>query len=33
MHDPLQFRASLKLRAPKIGYLQPEYGKAVIFER
>jgi L-ascorbate 6-phosphate lactonase len=31
--DPLQFRASLKLRAPEIGYLQPEYGKVVIFER
>lgn len=31
--DPLQFRASLRLRAPDVGYLQPEHGKVVVFER
>ena len=31
--DPLQFRASLRLRAQDVGYLQPEHGKAVVFER
>jgi L-ascorbate 6-phosphate lactonase len=30
--DPLQFRASLRLRAPEVGYLQPEHGKVVVFE-
>jgi L-ascorbate 6-phosphate lactonase len=31
--DPLQFRASLRLRAQEVGYLQPEHGKVVVFER
>ncbi len=30
--DPGQFRAALKLRAPGVRYLQPEHGKAVVFE-
>ena len=30
--DPRQFRAALKLRAPGVRYLQPEHGKAVVFE-
>jgi L-ascorbate 6-phosphate lactonase len=31
--DPLQFRASLRLRAQGVGYLQPDHGKAVVFEK
>jgi L-ascorbate metabolism protein UlaG (beta-lactamase superfamily) len=31
--DPLQFRASLRLRTQDVGYLQPEHGKAFVFER
>jgi L-ascorbate metabolism protein UlaG (beta-lactamase superfamily) len=31
--DPVQFRASLRLRASDVGYLQPEHGKVVVFER
>ena len=31
--DPLLFRASLKLRAGGVGYLQPEHGRPVIFEK
>jgi L-ascorbate 6-phosphate lactonase len=29
--DPRQFQAALKLRAPGVGYLQPEHGKPVVF--
>ncbi len=31
--DPRQFRASLRLRAPEVGYLQPEHGKVTVFEK
>jgi L-ascorbate metabolism protein UlaG (beta-lactamase superfamily) len=31
--DPLQFRASLRLQAQAVGYLQPEHGKVVVFEK
>ncbi len=30
--DPAQFRAALRLRAPEVRYLRPEYGRPVVFE-